>query len=162
MVCAFNCPVRSRLTDLFAQTAGPSSCLRGSTACCLFLPSAPKLQAPCAVYCEAAVRLCMSQHLQSVAMRIASAVAMGLVPGPHSWVGSLSCHLLLPEPRADETAQECDVCGRPGLTVIPEVRWDPCLQTFWTVFYLFVFSSHSLISSFDYFINCVAMWLVVT
>lgn len=49
----------------------------------------------------------------------------------------------------------------PGFTAIPEVRCYPCLETwlfFWFLF--FVFFSHSLISSFDYFINYVATLLV--
>lgn len=115
MAGGLSCPLRSHLTDTLAPRACPF----------LYIVSEPHLpavflndqclsfRAPCVLLLQWLCIVCMSQHLQGVAKKIASVVVKGLVPGLGSWAGILPCHLLFLQLRADETTQECDVCGRP-------------------------------------------------
>lgn len=109
-------PCQEPFDGSFCSIACPALKLFLSLLCLLpFCTICTERQAPCRAYCLAAMRPLHVPAPVGVAMRIASAVVMGLLPGPHSWVGILSSLQLLLQLRADETAQECDVCGRPRL-----------------------------------------------
>lgn len=114
MVCGLSRPLRSYLTDLLAQTACPAFKLP-QTPLCLRLspPRTPRLHAPHAVCDPTAVPLLHVPAPAGCCNGDCFSGSSGLVPGPHSWARILSSPRLLPEPSAEETAQECDVCGQP-------------------------------------------------